>query len=80
MINIVDYIKSTKHNNGIFSYSLNDEWEMMIYKLYTLCRKSGISKEEIDPLVIDKFCEKYQLDYLESFEAIKYISFKVNEE
>ena len=64
-------------DNGIFTVTLNDEWELMIAILFDLSAKSGIAGVEVEYLVVKDFCKEYELDSINTFSLLKKIALAV---
>jgi len=59
-------MKTQGKNNGCFSYELDDEWERAMVSLIHLSLKSGVSRVELDYLVVKDYCSKYELDSIDT--------------
>ena len=70
-------MKTSGKNNGVFTYTLKDGWEMMIHELIYLSIKSSGFGLESDYMVVRDYCKKYELDVIETFSLIKNIVSKL---
>lgn len=57
----------------MFSYKLNDAWEVMIYEIFTLSSENSGFGLSCNYLVVKDYCNKYELDVIETFKIIKHI-------
>ena len=75
---MVRFIKSNQKDNGIFNYELETSWEMIVYKMFCLSRKSNGFGVEIEYQVVKDFCKKEDLDCIYFFEILKSLNAKVS--
>ncbi len=75
---LVRFIKSNQHDNGIFKYELETNYEVMVYKIFCLSRRSNGFGAEIEYQVVKDFCKKEDLDYIDIFEVLKSLNAKIS--
>ena len=44
---------------------------MAIAELFNLCTKGGLSSVEVEYLIVKDYCEKYELDSIETYALMK---------
>lgn len=50
---------------------LESEYERTLFECYLIAVKSNGFGLEVSEMVVDKYCEKYGLDFIEIFSSIK---------
>ncbi|MGE4382263.1 MAG: hypothetical protein AB7D41_03600 [Arcobacter sp.] len=75
---MVRFIKSNQKDNGIFKYKLKTSWEIMVYRIFCLARRSNGFGAEIEYQVVKDFCKKENLNYIEFFAFLKSLNAKVS--
>ncbi len=56
---------------------LSCNWEIAIANLVGLCCKRGIAGVEVEYLVVKDFCEKHELDVIDTYSVTKRVALVV---
>ncbi len=60
-------------DNGIFTYKLQDTWEVMLVDIYFLSLQNNGMEMELNYLIVKDYCKKEKLEVFEIWRILKTI-------